>query len=222
MPSLDILTAARENPVSPYVPARAEWLEGWCGPIIASVDLYGDILHAVQLRTGEMLGLHEIHFRYGGVVMDADVPLSAIRLDLRRREVRHLLVDHGCPAWARDVPAAVWAWASGVEIRELLDPWIPPPWSDGFVHLRSRHGAEPTVNAGAVVDDRCDPGDEPGWCLQPRGGVFRRTALTSGPETGADGRACADLAALRAGCVLEEADGWYVPLVGGGVGWWAR
>ena len=44
-----------------------------------------------------------------GVVMDADVPLSAIRLDTRRPEVRDHLVRMGCPAWARDVPAGVWA-----------------------------------------------------------------------------------------------------------------
>lgn len=30
------------------------------------------------------------------------------------------------------------------------------------------------------------------------------------------------LAALRAGCILEEPGGWYVPLLGGGAGWWVR
>jgi hypothetical protein len=121
----DILAAARRSIVGPYLPARLEWLDGWCGPLTADVEHYGVGLSCIQApgRHGPMMGLFEVHFRFGGIIMDVEVPLSTIRLDTRIPAVRDHLVRLGCPEWARDVPAAVWAWGSGVEVSDVITPW---------------------------------------------------------------------------------------------------
>lgn len=227
----EVLADARRNQVGPFLPAREEWLAGWAGPLLADIEHYGMNVHAVQTRTGDFNGFHEVHFRHGGVCMDAEVALSCIRLDVRRPEVRDHLVRLGCPAWARDVPAAVWAWGMGVRPAALLGQWDTDPPTHGF------HCRKPLLNTrvpggyllrheafdGNVVNGECTGFSalHPSWA----------TCGLSGRAPLHDCRPAADLAALRAGCILEEAGdprdptkppGWYVPLLGGGVGWWTK
>lgn len=60
-----------------------------------------------------------------GVVMDADVPLSAIRLDTRLPAVRDHLVRMGCPTWARHVPAAARCWGQRARMVDLAQGRSP-------------------------------------------------------------------------------------------------
>ena len=151
-----------------------------------------------------------------GVVMDADVPLSAIRLDTRRPEVRDHLVRMGCPAWARDVPAGVWAWGMGAHVIGEVGRW-----ADG---ARPAIGDLPRGAAEWIGTDAARAWDELSMCAGGWRGwaLYVAGAQQQGPETGDLGRACADVAALRAGCILREPGGWLVPLPRGGVGFFAE
>jgi hypothetical protein len=103
----DILAAARQNVVGPYLPARREWLEGrgWIGPVVADTGR----AYPWSFEAGERPYSQQA--------------INGIRLDVNRPEVRDLLCRRGCPEWARDVPAAVWAWGSGVEVSDVITPW---------------------------------------------------------------------------------------------------
>jgi len=215
MSPADILAAARQNVVGPYLPARREWLDGWCGPLTADVEHYGVGLSCIQApgRHGPMMGLFEVHFRFGGIVMDAEVPLSTIRLDTRIPAVRDHLVRLGCPEWARDVPAAVWAWGTNGKAPRM----VLGAWDDAWAPRMDRWSTSPVngVCASTMIPDRAEAlEDWAGW-------MFRLPANSpsSGPETGDEGRACADVAALNAGCILRVEGGWLVPLPGDGVGY---
>lgn len=209
MSPADILAAARANAVGPYLPAKVEWLDGWCGPLTADVEHYGVGLSCIQApgRHGPMMGLFEVHFRFGGIVMDAEVPLSTIRLDTRIPAVRDHLVRLGCPEWARDVPAAVWCWGMGVEVRDALEP-SKHPGRHGY-----RYGREYLIEVGDdlyVSRHNYRKGWRLGLPVHAR--PFGVRDLAEGPETGDEGRACADVAALNAGCILRVEGGWLVPL----------
>lgn len=195
--------AARQNVVGPYLPAREELLEGWCGPLVADVEHYGVGLSCIQApgRHGPMMGLFEVHFRFGGIVMDAEVPLSAIRLDTSRPEVRDHLVRLGCPDWARDVPAAVWAWGSGVGVVDVLRPVTRLGTTTEKFPVWVRLGRN-TGDVGwnfAAGDVRIADGETFDM-------AFVRTCLER------------DIAALHAGCILRVEGGWLVPMPDGGIG----
>lgn len=190
------LAAARERVVGPYLLAWWEWLEGWVGPVQFlcrpgdtspndSLDGWED----ASTCTGSRLR----HPDSGRLVVVADV-VDRIRLDVHRPEVRDHLVRLGCPEWARDVPAAVWAWGMGVSVAS-----DEPPWEDHVTSWRRSAFTAPRAHVSCSVY---------GWVV----GSVR------GPETGDEGRARADLVALRAGCILREPGGWLVPLPDGGIG----
>lgn len=200
----DILAAARQNVVGPYLLAWWEWLMGWVGPV-QFLCRPGDTSPNDSLDGWEdastCTGSHLRHPDGGRLVAVADV-VDRIRLDVHRPEVRDHLVRLGCPEWARDVPAGVWAWGSGCAVSYALRAW---EW-----------------------DQRPGVGKRPRWVRRSNEGpraVLRSTdtgwfysADICGPETGDEGRACADLAALNAGCILRVEGGWLVPLPGGGIG----
>jgi hypothetical protein len=121
----DILAAARQNVVGPYLPARREWLRGWAGPV-QFLCRPGDTSPNDSLDGWEdastCTGSHLRHPDGGRLVAVADV-VDRIRLDVNRPEVRDHLVRLGCPEWGRDVPAAVWAWGAGVEVSDVITPW---------------------------------------------------------------------------------------------------
>lgn len=176
MSPADILAAARQNIVGPYLPARKEWLEGWAGPVLGYGWGFGDTR---SRKADELL------------------------LDVRRPEVRDHLVRLGCPEWARDVPAGVWAWGMGASVVRALLAWQPLNGSPDNAHYRPTTNNEWAATVGPE-----------GWCLD----LPRPARRMRGPETGDEGRACADIAALNAGCILRVEGGWLVPLPGGGIG----
>jgi len=217
----DILAAARLNPVGPYLPAREEWLTGWTGPLTVRASGVSG--------TRPAGGLHPAIACDGGVLYDDDPSgepgwqyvdrsdigaewgtVAEVLLDARRSEVRALLIRHGCPEWARDVPAAVWAWGNGAGPWDAYGRW----GSDRGLHYR-----DPVCGHHRVWVYDTAAGIEGGY-----GWAFGHPAegSTKGSETGPEGRALVDVTALRGMCVLEEPGGWYVPLPGGGVGWWAK
>lgn len=194
----DILAAARAKPLSPVVPAREEWLKDWIGP--SQPDQHPE---AMAIRDG-------------AIVDDAWAGLPrGIWLDLRRHEVRDRLV-RCCvlPAPLRDHVAAAVAAGLGVHVRFALGSWEP---------VRSASLDNRGVRWGIPRRTECFGLHGPrGWELYLDG----REPAASGPEEGMvgarTGRLAVDLAALSRGCVLEEADGWYVPLPSGAVGWLPR
>lgn len=212
MSAADILAAARANPLSPVVPAREEWLRGWIGPALAPTGAgNGDYTEVavVELDRGRAYwyNIGAVRFDFGDV--------DDVRLDLRRREVRHRLVDCGVlPASLRDHVAAAVAAGLGVHVRFALGSWEP---------VRSASLDNRGVRWGIPRRTECFGLHGPrGWELYLDG----REPAASGPEEGMvgarTGRLAVDLAALSRGCVLEEADGWYVPLPSGAVGWLPR
>lgn len=189
----DILAAARLNKVGPYLALEEEWLKGWTGP-------------AEWLDTFRDPDGRWVVSAYGAGGMANGAPAERLRLDTRRPEVRHLLCDLGiAPEWARKSAVACWCAGMGVEPAVVF-----PEWEDvHFVQVQSWQRRT----------------SRSGWAI----GVFRSgwqvaiggLTVAGGPETCALGRACANLAALRARCILAEKDGLYVPLADGGIGWWA-
>lgn len=220
MTPIEQLAAARLNVVGPYLPAREEWLKGWTGVVIRLTEMgedsdprAGDIGYTTG-RTSDRGELVETAAWQSGSRRRWPA-ISWLGIDPRRPEVRDRLVRCGAPAWARDIPAALWVWAMTGKVprfvlREWDEAWSPrvDRWSAGPVN-----GA---CLSTMVPDARLELEDWLGW-------KFRAPADApqSGPETGAIGRAHADLAALRARCILIEPDGCYVPLADGGIGWWA-
>lgn len=213
MTPLDILAAARRNQVGPYVPAKEGWLKGWTGPVellcqpedtcpFDSLEGWEDTVWS-RWRVLHPDGNRWFH-------LGARDYTIRLRLDTRRPEVRHLLCDLGvAPEWARKSAVACWC-AGMIGLVRTAGPWVglpigspEPKWCERRAPGSDRPTARADVNGWAVGNDSGE-------------------VVVYGPETGDLGRACADLAALRAGCILEEADGWYVPLVDGGFGWWAR
>ena len=200
MSPADILAAARQNVVGPYLPARRVWLAGWVGPVMWRVSPNTDALETA-IATGFMHGGRaELRFLDGNTTMR---PVERVRLDVNRPEVRDLLCRRGCPEWARDVPAAVWAWGMGASVVRALLAWQPLNGSPDNAHYRPTTNNEWAATVGPE-----------GWCLD----LPRPARRMRGPETGDEGRACADLAALNAGCILRVEGGWLVPLPGGGIG----
>lgn len=204
MTPAETLAAARSNVVGPYVPATEALLAGWVGPInIAreagdppSAYLCGVWLSNAAEIIGERIG-------YGVSDDFGNSDYTRIRLDLRRPEVRDLLVRRGAPAWARDIPAALWVWAAVGYLPDALCQW---------------YRSAQMMRKGLRDDDY--------WLVHALTDGWKVYALhgleASGPETGPEGMACADVAALRAGCVLEESDGWLVPTPDGGIGFWQK
>lgn len=198
MTPADILAAARLAPLSPVVPAREEWLEHWVGPVL--VHRHHPDVPAGFWDDGAYIG----GWADSGLVRTCDQ--ERMRLDLRRREVRHRLVDCGAPGWCMESVAGMLAWVMlGSALARL------PNWTE------VDHPASPWTRRDDWMAPTFTESTRVGWTA-----VHNARFLGRGPEAGLDGRACADLAALRAGCVLEEADGWYIPLPGGAVGWLPR
>lgn len=201
MTPAETLAAARLNVVGPYVPARVEWLEGWCGP--ANVREVNDWFDGVVVGGGASAHLARVH-RDGrpgrGTPSTALYDIAEnVRLDLRRPEVQDHLVRCGAPEWARKLPAALWVWATSGKVPLVLREWTK--------------GARKDVRGSSYDYTICN---EQGWLVYVGGDG------NEGPETGPEGMACADLANLRAGCVLAEPDGWLVPLPDGEIGFWPK
>ena len=202
------LAAARERVVGPHLPAREEWLRGWASSVMWRVSPNTDVLETA-IATGFVFnGRAELRLTNGTTMQRPD----RIRLDVHRPEVRDHLVRLGCPEWERDVPAAVWCWGmTGKAPRMVLRAW-----DDAWAPRMDRWSASPVNGAciSTMVPDRTVAlEDWAGW-------MFRLPANSpsSGPETGDEGRACADVAALNAGCILRVEGGWLVPLPDGGIG----
>lgn len=195
MSPADILAAARQNVVGPYLPAKAEWLEGHVGPFMLATDSVPYVAVSRIVRTDGRVGYVCASCTTPSVTIHAIA--ENIRLDARIPSVRDHLVRHGCPEWARDVPAAVWCWGmTGVAPTRLRCQWREV----------YRHYADPAVPISA---------DATVWCRSeqaPNNGGHRLFA------DDAEGRACADVAALNAGCILREPGGWLVPMPDGGIG----
>lgn len=191
------LAAARSNVVGPYVPAREEWLRGVVVPAVTDTG-----------RAAVVFGLdggRGYWFDIDGYASDFG-DAESLRLDLRRPEVRDLLIRRGAPAWARELSVALWVWASiGGTVH------VCRPWGEDFPGMWWRH---PAVHGTYTTIH----GSPTGWA----GAEMSPGRLTQGPETGPEGRAFADLAALSRGCILEEAGGWLLPLPDGGIGFWPR
>lgn len=208
MTPIEVLIAARSNNlVGPHLTPKPEWLVRWTGPVEVYIGPDTGWIPAALLDGSPVFVLH------------AGLPR---RLDCRRPEVRDLLVRHGCPAWARDVPPAVWCWGMGVEIVDVLMPYHESEnhERDGVQWIRRRAFDPKNQGGGIWVGEYPDCLGGFGWQNSCVPSTDPRTIWTQGPETGALGRACADIAALRDRCLLEEADGWYVP--GNEIGWWPR
>ena len=191
MTPTDILAAARLSPLSPVVPAREEWIQGWRGPVL----LAGQRATVFWTSSdGRRVGVITDELREEGTYL-----AGLLSLDLRRPEVRDRLVRCGAPEWCRDSVAGMLAWVVGGKASGLGMSWVHAPVDTLWTWRRPEpRRVAPIVSVGSH-----------GWSVFSLGG----------PETGPEGRTCADLAALRAGCVLTEPDGWYIPLPGGAVGW---
>ena len=198
MTPADILAAARSNPLSAIVPTREEWLNGYEG----SLRYMGEHGPIAAWRIGGGDDHHHVVFIRGLSVDAVTCGAERLRFDLRRREVRHRLVDCGAPEWCRESVAGMLGWVVSRKASGLGRSWVHVPVDSLWTWRRPEPG-----RAGTIVSI----GDH-GWS------VFH----LRGPETGPEARSCADLAALHAGCVLEEADGWYIPLPDDGVGWLPR
>ena len=199
------LAAARQNVVGPYLPAREEWLRGWAGSVMWRVSPNTDVLETA-IATGFVFnGRAELRLTNGTTMQQPD----RIRLDVHRPEIRDHLVRLGCPEWARDVPAAVWGWGMGVDVKAALGGWFTHPW-------------DPTRKRQTIACDHLHMHwpfvDADGWRLPTFPGGRPGPHRASGPETGDEGRACADLAAIHAGCILRVEGGWLVPMPDGGIG----
>ena len=191
MTPADILAAARLSPLSPVVPAREEWLEHWVGPVL--VHRHHPDVPAGFWDDGAYIG----GWADSGLVRTRDQ--ERMRLNLRRPEVRDRLVRCGAPEWCRDSVAGMLAWVVGGKASGLGMSWVHAPVDTLWTWRRPEpRRVAPIVSVGSH-----------GWSVFSLGG----------PETGPEGRTCADLAALRAGCVLTEPNGWYIPLPDGAVGW---
>lgn len=207
MDPVSVLAAARGNVVGPYVPARVEWFTDWQGPA-------RDGEWNVNVVVLESFGPTCLVYGTDPTGQDAEWELrvSRIRIDLRRPEVRDHLVRCGAPAWARDIPVALWVWAT---MGSVLAAEIMPTLTNSACCVFSLGGRVAwwtctTTDRDYFIDPVSD--GHLGWAA----------CGESGQETGEEARLCIILAALRAGCVLEEADGWLVPLPGGGVGFWPK
>lgn len=181
------LAAARGNVVGPYVPAREEWLEGSIVPIRWRGVRDGPWRMGVWGPLGS-----SSEAPVWGIVTSTDGHDVGYEkaLDLTRPEVQDHLVRGGAPAWARDIPAALWVWATGVEPKVVFPKWVAV---DHFANPWERAMGLPGLIVGVYRF---------GWRVEVGGKV-----VATGPETGPEGMACADVAALRIGCILEEPDG---------------
>ena len=206
----ETLAAARGNVVGPYVPAREEWLEGCIVPIRWRGVRDGPWRMGVWGPLGS-----SSEAPVWGIVTSTDGHDVGYEkaLDLTRPEVQDHLVRRGAPEWARKLPAALWVWAvSGKVMEDVLKPW--EPWY-GRAEIR----------IGTRKTRRCTLSPTASGCWEWSYDVVapeHRQIVCATVETGPEGMACADLAALRAGCILEEPDGWLVPLPDGGIGFWPR
>ena len=199
MTPIEQLAAARLNVVGPYLPAKEEWLKGWTGPV-EWLDTFRDPNGRWTLSA------------YGDGGMANGVSAERIRLDARRLEVRDLLVRLGCPEWAREVPAAVWAWGMGVAPRQAL----PLP---SVVNTRSL-----CDTYGGRTLWWCDTPESRDYFIAPVGPEHSGWACMGrvGMETGDEALDCIRVAGLAERMIVREPDGCYVPLADGGIGWWAN
>lgn len=93
----------------PYIPATAPLIDGWTGPV-EWLDTF---------RTSE--GVWRVSaYGSGGMANGADS--ARIHLDVRRREVQHLICDRmGLPAWQRESGwCAAMVWWAGVTGRAMV------------------------------------------------------------------------------------------------------
>lgn len=206
MSPAEILAAARSNVVGSYVPAKDEWLKGWTGPAEEQYMPIPIIAWTPIALLGRRHGYRHDHHLAHGLGIERGVRAENIRLDTRRQEVRHLLCDLGvAPEWARG--SAVACWCAGVGVAPEI---VFPAWA--LMDRRSKPWERTMGQPGVIVGVY-----RFGWVVKVGGRV-----VAKGPETGDLGRACADVAALRARCILTEPDGYYVPLADGGIGWWTH
>ena len=201
----DLLAAARSNPVGPYLPVTWDLLAKigeWIGP--AECYANGFMVHD-HVDRWDLAPLH-MCVEYAEFNIGREHVPTHVRLDTRRREVQHLLCDLGvAPEWARKSAVACWCAGMGVSPIGTMPLWA----RNSTLHDFERVG----VLASTLAPS--------GWSIVRHRTVDIRP-LAKGPETGALGRACADIAALRARCILAEKDGLYVPLHDGGFGWWGH
>ena len=216
MTPADILAAARLSPLSPVVPAREEWLEHWVGPVL--VHRHHPDVPAGFWDDGAYIG----GWADSGLVRTCDQ--ERMRLDLHRREVRDRMMRCGAPEWCRDSVAGALAVATGTSPFKLFPKWHQrDPRREDFGRVGANDGRYLHVAAGGHMSGTLWDTDRTWipwwrWNLSRFDGHF--ITVSEGRESTPDAaKAAADLAALHAGCVLEEADGWYIPLPGGAVGW---
>lgn len=93
---------------SRYIPAREDWLKGWCGPV--------EWLDTFRVPEGRW-----VCSAYGAGGMANGAPAERIRLDPRRPEVRDMLARAlGLPMFVRSGPYAIpCAWWCGATGRAL-------------------------------------------------------------------------------------------------------
>jgi len=182
-------------PPSRYIPARPEWLEGWCGPV-EWLDTFRDPNGKWTRRA------------YGAGGMANGAPADRVRLEPSRPEVRDLLCrrlslpdSHRIGEWA--IPLAWWAGRSERAVRCVLPVWA----------CVEKHPMKPWTRTGRLTSPDWIEVFATGWHL-----VLADRYAARGPETGDAGKLAADTAALAHDCALLTSDGAILlpPLVAGG------
>lgn len=216
----------KTTPLSRLVPSRVDLLQAWMGPVRVSGPGSGTasafVYDLYPLPNGE----YRVWWsRLDGVRTPGS--LSQVFLSLDRDEVRDRFVRCGAPAWAKDHPAALLAWALGIFPQDVLQPWetAMPATSvednpEGGATWIRRPMFDPKNRGGSLwVGSRTEPWRPFGWECSLVRSLSEPWTWTRGTETGPEGCLFADIEALNAGFVLAEPTGWYIPLPDNKVGW---
>lgn len=207
-------------PPSRYIPAREEWLKGWCGPVLVDIDgalvpgaLIGPDTRPEAERAGPWTvypcddDWPDLHDAYK---LARSCPTDSIRLDPRRPEVRDMLAralnlpeSHRVGEWA--VALCWFAGHAGRAVADVLSTYVPSDMLvGGKPQLYTRRSASTLLSVLVAAD---------GWSIS-RNGVHvwnRADYIARGPETGLAGKLAADLAALNADCALVTPTGLLLP-----------
>ena len=216
----DPLTLARATPLGPYVPATEAMLRGWCGPVLVDIDgalIPGSLIAPDMRPEAERAGPWTVYPRddewpdlHDAYKLARSCRTQDIRLDTRREEVRDRLCRLGLlPHALRDHPGA--AVAAGMGLVVVHERVLLPYCEDGDLGHHCRH-THAFGRLNAYIRAMPAQGSS-GFAW----GVGFLDAAGS-ESTVESAELAADLAALRLGCVLEEPDGYLIPLPGGGVG----
>lgn len=218
MTPADILAAARSAPLSPVVPARQGWLAEYEGPLRYA----GEHGHIAAWRIGGDAELHHVVFLRGLSVDAVTCGTERLHLDLRIAAVRDHLVRCGAREWCRESVAGMLAWVLRGNVEDVLQPWRRVAESDpdtGETWIRRRVYDPRNRGGGLWGGSLTQPWRPYGWEDSTTAAADAPWTWTRGPEIGEAGRLAADLSVLRSGSVLEDSDGYYIPLPGGKVGW---